>query len=637
MKLQFGVLHRDHRIANEGDLAALLCGYQAWAAETSGHAFDGPLLIGYRGDRITWEEDTETQPFALGPHMLTFDGRLDNREDIASRVGMKAGRNLPDPVLISKAYAQYGDSIFPELMGEFALVLWRSDTRQLTFVRSVDGARPLYYVLDQQRLTWCSDFAHLVRASDVDRSVNESYMLEYLVSDPSPIHTPFRSVSVVPPGVSVHFAKDAFAPALRPWNPYDVQPIQCGSDVEYEERLRHEITEAVRVRMRTEKPVFSELSGGLDSSSVVMIGDQILRQANSEPQTLKTLSCVYEESQTCDETRFIRMVEEKRGVRTIYVHEHEQQLTLGLDDTNFTGLPNAMHVCPGRYPMFGTHMRQHGARVLLTGIGGDHIFCSDQSGATFVADCLRNWRFVKMHRECRLWSRFEAVPYLRILRQASNLVLTSEHPHRLNAGEGVPSWLQTGDTEQVFSQLWKINASNGAGSTPSMRCRAHTLEFLFSLTCLGMTLEYQDLYVSHPYTHRPLLEFCLGIPISQFLRSDATRQSCSTRSLMRRALSNVLPQQVALRISKGGMGEAIARAARRDLHSIGNITRWEVCQRGYVDPCKFERAINNMAAGVIRMSGHVLRVCMLEQWLRSLNRIKAIGGGTNNRQTSLAL
>src|SRR6266446_7976300 len=104
MKLQFGILHRNQQVADVENLATMLGSYQTWNAETSGEAFDGPLLMGYRGDRITWEEDTETQPFALGPYRLTFDGRLDNREHIAALAGIKADRNIADPVLIAEAY-----------------------------------------------------------------------------------------------------------------------------------------------------------------------------------------------------------------------------------------------------------------------------------------------------------------------------------------------------------------------------------------------------------------------------------------------------------------------------------------------------------------------------------------------------
>src|SRR5574338_79950 len=88
MRLQLGSLHLDGRPASQEDWSALL-GQFAWkAAETSGEVIDGPLVMAYRGDRITVEEKYEVQPLRWGPYMLTWDGRLDNREELADRVGL---------------------------------------------------------------------------------------------------------------------------------------------------------------------------------------------------------------------------------------------------------------------------------------------------------------------------------------------------------------------------------------------------------------------------------------------------------------------------------------------------------------------------------------------------------------------
>ncbi len=135
------------------------------------------------------------------------------------------------------------------------------------------------------------------------------------------------------------------------------------------------IKQAVRVRLRAKPPIFSELSGGLDSSTIVLTADEILREGNQSPQNLQTTSCVYEESETCDERGFIRAVDEKRGIDSFLVHERDQKTTLGLDDPPFTGLPSSLRCCfPGRYQTVTAIKQRHNARVLLTGRGGRSPF-----------------------------------------------------------------------------------------------------------------------------------------------------------------------------------------------------------------------------------------------------------------------
>src|ERR1700727_1278358 len=79
MKVQSGLLHLEGRVITSEDVDLLASGLPALQAEIDGIAIDGPLLMRYRGQCITPEEDFETQPYRLGPYILTWDGRLDNR------------------------------------------------------------------------------------------------------------------------------------------------------------------------------------------------------------------------------------------------------------------------------------------------------------------------------------------------------------------------------------------------------------------------------------------------------------------------------------------------------------------------------------------------------------------------------
>src|SRR6185437_773464 len=104
-------------------------------------------------------------------------------------------------------------------------------------------------------------------------------------------------------------------------------------------------------------------------STIVLLGDQLLRDQNRDPSTLQTVSCVYEESDTCDESRFIHNIEQHRNHSTFKISEREQNITLGLfDEVAFKGIPSPLDCFPGRYRTFSTLLRQHNSRVLFTGL-----------------------------------------------------------------------------------------------------------------------------------------------------------------------------------------------------------------------------------------------------------------------------
>lgn len=610
MKLQAGLLNTDGRLAAANGLAAIAPLLSRWPAETVGQVLDGPLAMAYRGRLVTREEQSEVQPCTWGPYTMTWDGRLDNREQIAERVGVGSSRHVPDALLVLQAYASAGNAVFAELVGEFALALWCRKTRRLLFARSVCGTRPLYYAWKKDALLWSSDFRQLVCAASLQLTVNESYLLEYLMAQPSPGHTPLTAFHVVPAGSFVAFGPTCAEVTHHPfWDPGAVPELRYRDDHEYEQHCRELLREAVAVRLsRVPGKVFSELSGGLDSSAVVMVGDEVLRTTDRPTSDLQTVSCVYEESSSCDETYFVRKVEEKRGVRSCYVHESEQQATLGLTNIFFSGLPSPHHCFPGRYPKFAACMQRQDARLLLTGSGGDHIFWSGSDGAPLISDELCRGRLLAAHQACWVWGRATGIPYVQLLGRSLRLALWGA-----DTAPCVPSWLMRRQREQVRSFLWDFGRPNHGGALPSTRVKQHLVHSLFATTAAGYLNEYPGLYVTHPYTHRPLVEFCLAVPVSQLVRSG------QSRSLMRRTLRGILPDAIVKRQTKGALDECVARALQREWKEIGDIRSWQLCQRGFAEPGTLLQSLERARLGLRLEDQSLVRIFSLERWLRSLD------------------
>jgi asparagine synthase (glutamine-hydrolysing) len=618
MKLQLGSLHLDGRAAAQDDWDRLLGELGGRSAEITGEIADGPLLMVYRGGRITPEEESEIQPLRLGQYILTWDGRLDNREELVDRVGLKHLESAPDPVIVLKAYDAFGDRVFGDLIGEFALVLWCGRTKSLKFARSACGARTLYYVLNRDTLTWSSDFAHLVRVTGVDLAVNDNYVVEYLVSQPATTTTPLAQVDVIPSNSLVLFEDGRVKRTRELWNPTCISALRYRTDREYEEHFREQIKEAVKVRLRAKYPIFAELSGGLDSSTIVLMADRILRSQNRSPDDLQTTSCVYEQSETCDERPFIRAVEEKRGADTLLVHEQDQKITLGLDDPQFTGLPNALHCFPGRYETVARLMQSYNSRVLLTGRGGDHLFWSEADGTPIVADELRKANVFAAHSECRTWSHAASAPYYELLiNRALPLAFERLFPRRsLYKRSQMPAWLHPRHRHKFLSATSDFADYATWRAAPTRRAQVFFLQHMFRYLGSGFLQEFDELYVSHPYSHRPLIEFCLAVPVSQFLRDG------QTRSLMRRAVQDLLPRKTIKRVSKGLLDEAIVRGLRREWASIADLSNWQVCERGYVTYAHLVETLNKARLGIVDLTGPLVRLFSLERWLRSLRYVR---------------
>lgn len=629
MKLQLGMLHLDlHRLAWEEYREAIGC-LRSQVAEIRDELIHGPLLMGYRGDRIANEEDFETQPLRYGQYIITFDGRIDNRDEIFAAAGMAPSALVSDPELVVKAHEELGDRVFRLLVGEFAIVLWCDRTKCLRLVRSACGARTLYYTLTKDTLYWASSVRDLLMISGVEARVNDTYVIQYLLSHTSLRESPFTNILPAPPNHIVLFEDGRLKGSNELWDPTTVPPVSYSTDGDYEEHLRSVVRAAVEARMRSKHTIFAELSGGLDSSTIVLMADRILREHGEAPDKLQTVSCIYDQAHTCDERKFIELVEERRGLLTNVVTEEDQEFSTGLEESPaFTGVPNPLHCLPGRYRKIANVMRQHGARVLFSGIGGDHLFWSDPDGSGIIADEIVLGNLLRAHRECKTWSRYTNTPYFellfdRVLPQVRGSLLGRSStflPVR------APVWLTPKHQKQCIIPTSNFEEFRSWKSLPTHRAKVFVTEHLFDCTGAGLINEYKDLYVSHPYSYRPLVEFCLATPVTQFLRNG------ETRSLMRRAFRDLLPARIANRVSKGLVDESMVRTLEKESGSISlGLNNWRVCQLEYVCPDRLLKSVMEARLGMLDEAGPLFRLFSLERWLRS------VGGASQKKDICFSI
>jgi asparagine synthase (glutamine-hydrolysing) len=119
--------------------------------------------------------------------------------------------------------------------------------------------------------------------------------------------------------------------------------------------------------------------------------------------------------------------------------------------------------------------------------------------------------------------------------------------------------------------------------------------------------------MSYPFLHRPLVEFLLAIPFEQKLRPG------ETRSLMRRALRDVLPQKILQRRSKGVTGETLCRGIAKEWRTLKlMLDNAHVVDKGYVNQkaliAAFDLARHGRELNIVAL----LETISLELWLRSL-------------------
>ena len=220
------------------------------------------------------------------------------------------GEVVPDSSLILYAYHRWGETCVDHLLGDFAFAIWDAHKHHLFCARDHMGVKPFYYYSTDGLFAFASEIKALFCVPGIPRNTNEKTLAFRLAEiDPDPAATSYLQIHRLP---AAH-AMTVSLSGLRIYPYWSLDPrheIHFETDEEYENAFRTLFIDAVRCRMRSSHPLGSELSGGLDSSSVVCVARHLLRQENRDHKALSlhTFSAVFDKVPECDERTYINYV-----------------------------------------------------------------------------------------------------------------------------------------------------------------------------------------------------------------------------------------------------------------------------------------------------------------------------------------
>src|SRR5207249_3093653 len=150
--------------------------------------------------------------------------------------------------------------------------------------------------------------------------------------------------------------------------------IRYRTDGEYEEHFRAVFAEAVRRRLRSDSPILAELSGGMDSSSIVCMADAIIARGAAETPRLDTLSYYHDSEPNWNERPYFTKVEEKRGRTGTHIDVGKQEsLLVQFESDSFAPTPSSGGRPNEAERQYTARITSQRISVVLSGIGGDEV------------------------------------------------------------------------------------------------------------------------------------------------------------------------------------------------------------------------------------------------------------------------
>ncbi len=529
------------------------------------------------------------------------------------------------------AYRWWGLGLQAKVLGEYAVAVFDERERRLLVTRDAIGIVPVFVADQRGTLVAGSHLADVLRIVG-DAALDEEYIADHLaVARPVGARTPYRRIRRIGPGLSLEW-KDGSAREHRTWSLADTPPLQLANDAEYEERMRELLIEGVRTSLRADGPVWCELSGGLDSSTVASVA------AASCGRALPALSVVYERSRSADERPWMRTVVQRYGLPWHQVD--------GDAPPPFTELPPPFAEPNDTMTAWAMHRRcvelveRNGVAVVLTGHGGDLIFGGDAQNAHHLADPLARFDLPAVVRGVADWRQHNplkrsalhwasanvAAPWIRLLRGRTLL------------DDGMPDYRVARWIDRRYARAMHLAQRQQRryaprADTPYRQYFAEGLAVTGESAGMARDVGNESFAYRSPLLYRPLVEFFFAIPPEQRVRPDRGR------ILQRRALAGILPDAVRNRGGKRGGQESYFEGLRTSTTWLPMLREPSVlAQRGYVDAERWREAVERARFGRATTMHQFITTATLECWFRQFDGSHTIlpttpceGDSTNER------
>ncbi len=313
-----GIVHFDGRPVEPGQIEAMTAVMNYRGPDGIAHWVRGPVALGQCMLRTTPESLEENQPLANedGHLVLVMDGRIDNWIELRSTL-LKRGaalRNKSDAELVLRAFEAWGEACIDHLEGDFALAIWDNATRRLFCARDRMGHKPLYYRLSNDELAFASDPGALL----VKRALpplNTGMLTEFLADEFHSIdETIWTGIHRLPPAHYLLSHQEGKTARCRYWDLEPLDDVARLGDDEAIELYRELFSQSVRCASRSHRAIAVEVSGGLDSSAVLCVSQNLFSSGQLRAPGLAAYTIAYPEGDPACEIEYARSVGRHLGV-----------------------------------------------------------------------------------------------------------------------------------------------------------------------------------------------------------------------------------------------------------------------------------------------------------------------------------
>jgi len=553
---------------------------------------------------------------------ITYNGEIYNyielREELTA-LGYQFRSGADTEVLLA-AYEEWGHDCLARFNGMFAFAIWDSRRQELFCARDRFGIKPFYFYNENRMFAFASEIKSLLANPHIPANTNPQAIYDYLVNGAIVAQntTFFDDIQQLLGGYALTVKPDG---RCHMWRYYDLTYNTRFTGANYPDKVAqfHDLlTDAVRLRLRSDVAIGSSLSGGLDSSSVVTIANQLLQAEQGVNRSAigdqQQVFCAIYDGEAFNEKPFMDVMIQHTGAQAHFTEPNAEHLWHQLEKMVWhQDEPVASTSIFAQYCVMQL-AREHGITVLLDGQGGDEVLAGYHFYYGYhLAHALHVGRIdrfiVELYGARRAgvsWLNLVALtgwnispePMRRIGWRLGGAQLLSHKP--IDA-----QWVNT-----TFKADHHVEAKLKHRAYPTLQQKLYDDVFHTNLPTL---LRYEDRssMAFHIEARVPLLDHRL-VEFAFSLSADAHIQKGWSKTLLRDAMKGALPEKIRLRKDKEGYTTPHKRWMAALTPHINSLFQKPHSER-YLSQSAIQRLQSAEAAEI----NGVWRLINLESWLRA--------------------
>jgi asparagine synthase (glutamine-hydrolysing) len=506
--------------------------------------------------RTTPEDTFDCQPInhLESKSLFVFDGRLDNRYELISKLGIPSHEaiDLADSSLALLCILKWGEDAVKSFVGDFSFAFWSRQDKCLLMGRDQLGNRPLFWSKRNNLFAFATLPKALFVIPGVSRELCEERLSDFLTLTPEIGPESFyKDIYRVEPG---HIIKvNEFGIRSRRYYCFDTQnEVRFNNDDDYVEAFREKLNLAVSAKLRSNTFVASQLSSGFDSSTVTAVA---AKQLSIEDKRLRAYTAVPEK----DFSGFVprgRHADEGPGARALVARfdnidhfEIRSNRVSPIDNLfdNVASLNRApLNPCNNVwFKAIYDDLARSGGRVILTGLRGNMTI--SYAGEEYLPFLLSSGNIKGWLKEATAFKNANShITWKNIFLRSFGPYIPSEVLTLINRFRGKNTQLTdyTGIHPEFMARIDTVGRMKKAKWDRSYKPWANSRDMRIAILNRMDPGEYMaDANYSRVEMRDPtgdirLIEFCLAVPDSQYLRDGQSRW------LLKRLMLNTLPDEI---------------------------------------------------------------------------------------------